>query len=78
MVIEAGNLPDFGHGKAHPVGEGGEMPCRQMVVVILNDVEAFDQMIASWRFCSEQFLYFGASSKFDKAALRLVFAFSTT
>ena len=78
MVIEAGDFPDFGHRKAHPVGESGKMTCRQMVVVVLNDVEAFDQMIASWRLCSEQFLDFGTSCKFDKAALRLVFAFSTT
>ena len=78
MVIEAGNLPDFGHGKAHPVGEGGEMPCRQMVVVVLNDVKAFDQMIAAWRLRAEQFLDFGTSRQIDKAALRLVIAFSTT
>ena len=78
MVIEAGNLPDFGHGKAHPVGEGGEMPCRQMVVVVLNDVKAFDQMIAAWRLRAEQLLNFGTSRQIDKAALRLVIAFSTT
>ena len=78
MVIEAGNLPDFGHGKAHPVGEGGEMLCRQMVVVVLNDVKAFDQMIAAWRLRAEQFLDFGTSRQIDKAALRLVIAFSTT
>ena len=78
MVIEACDFPDFGHWKTHPVGEGGKMSCRQMVVVVLNDVEAFDQMIATWRLRSEQFFNFGTSCKFDKAALRLVFAFSTT
>ena len=78
MVIKAANLPDFGHWKAHPVGEGGEVPCRKMVVVVLNDVKAFDQMIAAWRLCAEQPLDFGTSRQIDKAALRLVIAFSTT
>ena len=44
--VEGRHLVDFGHGDAHLVGERLQEPGRQALLVILNEVEIFDQQVA--------------------------------
>ena len=78
MIVEAGDLPDFGHGKAHPVGKRRKMARRQMPEMVLNACEGFDQQIAARRFIGPRMAAISAPRcGIDKPAFRLVIAFAT-
>ena len=74
MIVEAGDFPDFGHGKAHPVGKRREMTRRQMPEPVLNGVKAFDQQIAARRCRAEKLLDFRQGCGIDESPLRFVIA----
>ena len=49
VVVERRHLIDLGLGEAHLAGQGGEMSGRQMAVLVLDQVQVFDQQIMpSW------------------------------
>ena len=74
MVVEAGDFPDFGHGKAHPVGKRRKMTRRQMPEPVLDGMKAFDQQIAARRCRAEKLLDFRQGCGIDESPLRFVIA----
>jgi hypothetical protein len=53
-MIETGNLEDL--RLAYPVmfGQGAKVPCRQMSVAILDEVQVLDEVISSRRFAAHK------------------------
>jgi len=53
MSIEGSDLEDFGLGQSQALGQGANMPRRDMAESILDFVKIFDQQVAPQRFLSE-------------------------
>lgn len=54
MRIEGRGLEHFGERELHLVGERGEMRGRDLAVLILDQVQIFDQQVATPRSVAEQ------------------------
>src|SRR5437667_12691922 len=69
MRIKGCGLEHFGEGKFHLVGKGGEMGCRNLMVLVLDEMQMLDQEITPPWPVAEQKLNLVCGGRIDLSAL---------
>ena len=69
MRIEGRDLVDFGQRQLHLLGERGEMRCREVTALVLDQMQMLDQEIAAALAIAEERANFGECRGIDLAAL---------
>ncbi len=69
VIVEGSDLVDLGLRHAHILGQGAQVPRRQMPVPVLDQVEEFDQEIAASLARSQQLAHVRQSPVVDRPPL---------